>query len=74
MKSYVKEESVCRDKLDLKRLSEDSFSGLWQEAMRREILKTAQKAKRGNMQGTCNYNILSNQTYYDKYMYMPYTV
>ena len=26
------------------------------------------------MQGGYNYNILSNQTYCDKYMYIPYTV
>ena len=64
--SLIREEVVCKKRLDMQRLSERNFEKLVEAANSSE--KRIGKPK---MQGVHNYDILANDAYANRYLYTP---
>ena len=74
-KSFLIEERKCREKLGIKRLPLDSYESLVKDTLFMSLHKEKEyQDLSSRMEGVHTYNILANSTWYDKYMYMPYTV
>ena len=78
LSAFLKEETICRDKLGFKRLTNESYGSLATASTQRAVAAQfgVKQKDEGTkcMEGVHNYNILSNQMWYDKYMYIPYNV
>ena len=64
--SLIREEVVCKKRLDMQRLSERSFNQLVEAAKTSETRDGKPK-----MQGVHNYDILANDAYANRYLYTP---
>lgn len=82
LQSFIKEEKAVRDELGFTRLMDDSFKQLTMTSTKRAIAENMKGSLKKEkdldaykcMEGVHNYNILSNQTWYDKFMYIPHNV
>ena len=74
-KAYLIEEKKCRERLGFKRLTMDAYEKLVKDSLIMAFSKNKDTQDVGSrMEGVHTYNILANPTWYEKYMYMPYTV
>ena len=74
-KSFLIEERKCREKLGIKRLPLDSYESLVKDTLFMSLHKKMEyQDLSSRMEGVHTYNFLANPNWYDKYMYMPYTV
>ena len=78
-----KEETKCREKMSIRRFYPTTYDGLVRDAiatkmkaklMRMSTFTKQENQEKGVLQGLHTYNVLANKTYYDKYMYLPYSL
>ena len=71
-KGYFKEEDVCRNQLHFSRLPDSTYNKLKNDIEASKSLGSGKVG--GGLKAAYSYNMLSQAKYYNKYMYIPYTI